>query len=1150
MTYNIISTQHESIDDLDPRQYIIIKGAKVNNLKGVDVAIKRNSLTVITGLSGSGKSSLAFDTLYAEGQRMYVESLSSYARQFLGRMEKPEVEYIKGISPAIAIEQKVTTKNPRSTVGTTTEIYDYFKLFFARIGRTLSPVSGNEVKKDSVTDVINYLFSFEEGTRFMIMAPFKIGENRGLNQELDLLLKKGYARLVAKGEVLQIEDITSGEASIEDFKLSDLFILIDRAVIQFDENSNPDEDTQYRLSDSVQTALFEGEGECVVLNPNPTPAIPRREGVISSPPYGGGVKGVSNGVSFSDRFELDGIVFEEPSVNLFTFNNPYGACRRCEGFGNVLGLDPELVIPDKTLSVFEGAIAPWRSEKMSEWLVPLIRNGIKFDFPIHREYKSLTEDEKLLLWRGNEYFDGLDKFFSFVEAKAHKVQYRVMLSRYRGRTICPECRGSRLRGDASYVKIHGKSIIDLVLMSLKEVSQWFQELELTEAENAIAKRILIEIQNRLDYMERVGLGYLTLNRLASTLSGGESQRIRLATSLGSALVGSMYILDEPSIGLHPRDTQRLISVLESLRDIGNTVIVVEHEEEVMRAADDIIDIGPDAGKLGGDLIFQGRLEVLPPPPNPQRWGGDSEKTGVSDEISQQSINQEVQPYYHSTFQEWVAVKGYAKENRKKMTDAEKKVWEKVRKEQLGCKFRRQHTIGFFIADFVCLSKNLVVEIDGEQHKELVEYDKKRTDFLNAQGFDVIRFTSEEVFTDLGSVLKALANKLENVEPFNKRTPHLTPPQRWGGELAPSPSLGRARVGSHTLRFLSGKDTIEVPRHRRKATDFIEVIGAKENNLKDISVKFPLGTLTVVTGVSGSGKSTLVRGILYPALMRGKGSYSQDSGKFKELKGNLARITQIEMVDQNPIGKSSRSNPVTYIKAYDAIRALMSDQHLSKVRDYKPAFFSFNVDGGRCEACQGEGQQTIEMQFMADVKLTCESCKGRRFKQEILEVTFNEKNISDILNMTIDEAIEFFEKGESRIAKRLRPLQDVGLGYIGLGQSSNTLSGGEAQRVKLAYFLSKGNADTGKTLFIFDEPTTGLHFHDIRKLLKALNALVEQGDSVIVIEHNMEVIKSADWVIDLGPDGGDGGGYVCFEGTPEEMVKIEGNYTADFLKGKI
>lgn len=702
---------------------------------------------------------------------------------------------------------------------------------------------------------------------------------------------------------------------------------------------------------------------------------------VSSLPNVGaaGVLEGRGGVAFSDRFELDGMTFEEPSVNLFTFNNPYGACKRCEGFGNVLGLDPELVIPDKNLSVFEGAIAPWRSEKMSDWLAPLIRHGIKFDFPIHREYKSLTEAEQRLLWTGNAYFDGLDKFFNYVEAQAHKVQYRVLLSRFRGRTVCPECRGSRLRGDASYVKIHGKSIIDLVLMPIKDVSTWFQKLELTENENAIAKRILIEIQNRLDYMERVGLGYLNLNRLAATLSGGESQRIRLATSLGSALVGSMYILDEPSIGLHPRDTQRLVSVLESLRDMGNTVIVVEHEEEVMRAADDIIDIGPEAGKLGGKLVFQGRLEIQ----------------------------------------------------------------KKVNKPQ---KLQIQH--------------------------------------------------------------------------------------------------------SHTLRFLSGEDTIEVPKHRRKTSDFIEIIGAKENNLKDISVKFPLGNLTVVTGVSGSGKSTLVRSILYPALMRGKGSYSQDSGKFKELQGSLERITQIELVDQNPIGKSSRSNPVTYIKAYDAIRALMADQHIAKVRDYKPAFFSFNVDGGRCEACQGEGQQTIEMQFMADVKLTCESCKGKRFKQEILEVTFNEKNIAEILDMTIDEAIEFFAKDEPKIAKRLQPLQDVGLGYIGLGQSSNTLSGGEAQRVKLAYFLSKGNADTGKTLFIFDEPTTGLHFHDIRKLLKALNALVEQGDSVIVIEHNMEIIKSADWIIDLGPDGGDGGGYVCFEGTPEDMVKIEGNYTADFLKEKI
>ncbi len=1117
MIYQITSTQHESIDDLDPRQYIIIKGAKVNNLKSVDVAIQRNKLTVITGLSGSGKSSLAFDTLYAEGQRMYVESLSSYARQFLGRMEKPEVEYIKGISPAIAIEQKVTTKNPRSTVGTTTEIYDYFKLLFARIGRTLSPISGNEVKKDSVTDVVNYLFSMAEGSRVMIMTPFKVAEARSLKEELNLLLAKGYTRLVARNETLQIEEIINGEINIDDYKLSELFILIDRAVIQFDENGKPDEDTQYRLSDSVQTAFFEGEGECVVLNP--TAALP------------------NDGFVFSDRFELDGMIFEEPSVNLFTFNNPYGACKRCEGFGNILGLDPELVIPDKNLSVFEGAIAPWRSEKMSDWLAPLIRHGIKFDFPIHREYKYLTEAEQRLLWTGNAYFDGLDKFFQYIEAQAHKVQYRVLLSRFRGRTVCPECRGSRLRGDANYVKVHGKSIIDLVLMSIKDVSSWFQELELTEAENAIAKRIIIEIQNRLDYMERVGLGYLTLNRLASTLSGGESQRIRLATSLGSALVGSMYILDEPSIGLHPRDTQRLVSVLESLRDIGNTVIVVEHEEEVMRAADDIIDIGPEAGKSGGNLVFQGKVEVESLAVQPNK-----------------KLHNREYPFKTAEYERWKVLEEWARNNRKKQTDAEAALWKVLRGKKIGhLKFLRQHVIEEYIVDFVCLEKRLVVEVDGNHHdtKEQQELVYLRTQYLNYYAFEVIRFTNEEVLGDINSVTEAIVEKAKTM--FILRE---TPPPK-GGEVSidrneKTPSLrGWAGVGSHTLRFLSGEDIIEVPKHRRKASNFVEIIGARENNLKDISVKFPLSTLTVVTGVSGSGKSTLVRSILYPALMRGVGGNAQESGQFKELKGSVSkRITQVEMVDQNPIGKSSRSNPVTYIKAYDAIRALMADQHLAKVRDYKPAFFSFNVDGGRCEACQGEGQQTIEMQFMADVKLTCESCKGKRFKQEILEVTFNEKNIAEILDMTIDEAIEFFAKDEPKIAKRLQPLQDVGLGYIGLGQSSNTLSGGEAQRVKLAYFLSKGNADTGKTLFIFDEPTTGLHFNDIRKLLKALNALVEQGDSVIVIEHNMEVIKCADWIIDLGPEGGEGGGHVCFEGTPEEMVKIEGNYTADFLKEKI
>lgn len=957
-SYSIEHIRHENVEDLDPKQYIIIKGAKVNNLKNIDVAIRRNKMTVITGLSGSGKSSLAFDTLYAEGQRMYVESLSSYARQFLGRMEKPEVEYIRGISPAIAIEQKVSNKNPRSTVGTTTEIYDYLKLFFARAGVTYSPISGNAVKKDSVTDVVNYLFTLTESTRIMVLSPLKIKEERTLLQELDLLLQKGYTRIVLNNEVLQIEEFleATNEKKIEKLT-AEVFILIDRAVVKFDENQQPEEDTQYRLSDSVQTAFFEGEGDCRIK-------------IIT--PEGETIH------QFSDRFELDGIAFEEPSVNLFTFNNPYGACRRCEGFGNVLSLDPDLVIPDKELSVFEGAIAPWRSERMSDWLAPLLRHGIKFDFPIHRSYKDLNDEEKNLLWKGNKYFQGLDDFFKHLEEGAgHKIQYRVMLSRFRGKTSCPECRGSRLRGDAAYVKISNTSITDIVLMPISEASKFFQNLQLTDYQESISKRIRIEIESRLEYMERVGLGYLTLNRLTSTLSGGEYQRIKLATSLGSALVGSMYILDEPSIGLHPRDTQRLISVLESLRDIGNTVIVVEHEEEVMRAADEIIDIGPEAGNLGGELVFQGRL------------------------------------------------------------------------------------------------------LEG----------------------------------------KKIASK-EN------------------------------KMVSHTIDFLTGKDTIDVPLQRRKWSDSIEVKGATENNLKNVSAKFPLGVLTVVTGVSGSGKSTLVRKILYPALGRLKGTSNEEAGRFSDLGGAIERITQVEMIDQNPIGKSSRSNPVTYIKAYDAIRALMSDQHLAKVRDYKPAFFSFNVEGGRCEACQGEGQQVIEMQFMADVKLTCESCQGKRFKQEILEVKFNEKDISDILNMTVDEAIDFFRNDEPRIADRLVPLQRVGLGYVRLGQSSSTLSGGEAQRVKLAFFLSKGNADKGKTLFIFDEPTTGLHFHDIRKLLKALNALVEQGDTVIIIEHNMEIIKSADWIIDLGPEGGENGGFVSFEGTPEAMIQLKDNYTAHFLKEKI
>ncbi len=948
----------DQFDELDPRQYILIKGARVNNLKNIDVAIPRNKLVVITGLSGSGKSSLAFDTLFAEGQRMYVESLSSYARQFLGRMEKPEVEYIKGISPAIAIEQKVNTRNPRSTVGTSTEIYDYLKLLFARIGHTYSPVSGEIVRKDSVTDVVNYMLAHDEGTRVMILAPLLIRDGRSQIEELTILLSKGYNRIVLNEEVVSIEDILENPGQFSQAG-NQVFILIDRAAIRHN-----DEDTQYRLSDSVQTAFFEGEGTCTVH-----------------------IVGSEKRV-FSDKFELDGITFEEPTVNLFSFNNPYGACKRCEGFGKVLGIDPDLVIPDKNLSVYDGAIAPWRTEKMGEWLIPLVRNGVKFDFPIHRPYKDLTPAQKELLWTGNQYFQGINEFISELESQTHKIQYRVMLSRFRGRTTCPDCRGSRLRKDASYVKIGGKSITDLVLMPIQDVSGFFKQLELSDHDRQIARRVLTEIESRLDYMNRVGLGYLTLNRLTSTLSGGEFQRIKLATSLGSALVGSMYILDEPSIGLHPRDTQRLVGVLESLRDLGNTVIVVEHEEEVMHAADQIIDIGPEAGTGGGHVVFQGKQS----------------------DIAELRVN--------------------------------------------------------------------------------------------------------------------------------------------GQEVIGSQGVGDGNVKSHTLDFLLGNDSIPVPSVRRKSLHFLEIKGARENNLKELDVKIPLNNLTVVTGVSGSGKSTLIRKILYPALMRLKGEFSEDVGRFDELTGSVDRIEAVEMIDQNPIGKSSRSNPVTYIKAYDYIRQMMSEQPLSKARGYKPSHFSFNVDGGRCEICQGEGQVKIEMQFMADIYLTCEGCNGKRFKQEVQEVKYQDKDVAEILDMTVDEAIEFFKTSEPKLADKLLPLQEVGLGYVGLGQSSNTLSGGEAQRVKLASFLGKGSSNKGKTLFIFDEPTTGLHFHDIKKLLKAINALVEQGDSVIIIEHNMEVIKSADWIIDLGPEGGENGGQLTFTGTPEEMVKLEGNYTAEFLKEKI
>lgn len=941
---SLLETEKVSLETLDARKYIIIKGAKVNNLKNLDVAIPRNKLIVITGLSGSGKSSLAFDTLFAEGQRMYVESLSSYARQFLGRMEKPEVDYIRGISPAVAIEQKVNTRNPRSTVGTTTEIYDYLKLLFARIGVTYSPISGQEVRKDTVSDVVDYVLNLAENTRLLILSPLIIHDGRTLADELNILLSKGYNRITVNGEIKEIEELLPGTDLNPD---DEYLILIDRIVVKHD-----DEATQYRLSDSVQTAFFEGDSTCIVQ----IMGGDRRE--------------------FSDRFELDGIQFEEPGINLFSFNNPYGACRRCEGFGKILGIDPDLVIPDKNLSVYEGAIAPWRTEKMTEWLRPLLSNGIRFDFPIHRPYKDLSEEQKKVLWTGNQYFKGLDAFFEDLEKQTHKIQYRVLLSRYRGRTVCPDCRGSRLRKDASYVKINGRSIVDLVLMPVSETAVFFKDLKLTDYQMKVGRRILTEIQKRLDYMEQVGLGYLTLNRLTATLSGGEFQRIKLATSLGSALVGSMYILDEPSIGLHPRDTQKLIGVLKNLRDLGNTVIVVEHEEEIMRAADQIIDIGPEAGSHGGELVFQGN-------------------------------------------------------------------WEQIRT------------------------------------------------------------------LDQTSTLK-----------------------------------------SHTLAFLKGKERIDVPLFRRKSRDFVEVRGVTENNLKNLDVRFPLGVLTVVTGVSGSGKSTLIRKVLYPALMRALGEHKDEIGKFTELSGSIHRIEAVEMVDQNPIGKSSRSNPVTYIKAYDYLRQLMADQPLSKTRGYKPSHFSFNVDGGRCEVCQGEGQVQVEMQFMADLYLTCEGCGGKRFKQEILDVKYRDKDITEILSMTVDDAIAYFKDSDKKLVERLQPLQDVGLGYVQLGQSSNTLSGGEAQRVKLASFLGKGSSSRGKTLFIFDEPTTGLHFHDIRKLLNSINALVNQGETVIVIEHNMEIIKNADWIIDLGPEGGEKGGQICFEGTPEDMVKLEGNHTARFLREKL
>ncbi|GGK28739.1 UvrABC system protein A [Yeosuana aromativorans] len=925
-----------TLSDVNPKQNIIIKGAKLHNLKNIDVVIPRNKLVVITGLSGSGKSSLAFDTLYAEGQRRYVESLSSYARQFLGRLNKPKVDYIKGIAPAIAIEQKVNSTNPRSTVGTTTEIYDYLKLLFARIGKTYSPISGNEVKKDTVSDVLNYLMGFEEGERLLLLAPIHLETGREMTDKLKVLQQQGYARIKVKDDVMRIDESLDIDESIHD-----IYLVVDRIIIK------NEEDFQNRLADAVQTAFFEGKGECIIetLNSN-------------------------SQRHFSNKFELDGMTFLEPNVHLFSFNNPYGACPKCEGYGDIIGIDDDLVIPNTSLSIYENAIFPWRGESMSWYRDQLVNNSHKFDFPIHKPYFELTAEQKQLIWDGNQYFEGLNSFFAELEAKAYKIQNRVMLSRYRGKTKCKVCNGKRLRQEANYVKINGATITDLVEMPLSKLAMFFSQLELNDYDTQVASRLLKEINNRLSFLSNVGLDYLTLNRKSNTLSGGESQRINLATSLGSSLVGSMYILDEPSIGLHPKDTERLILVLKQLRDLGNTVIVVEHDEDIMKAADSIIDIGPEAGTFGGEVVAHGNYN----------------------------------------------------------------------------------------------------------------------------------------------------------------------------DILASESL--------TAKYLNGSLQIEVPKKRRTSKYHVDIIGARENNLKNIDVSFPLGMLTVITGVSGSGKSTLVKKILYPALQKKLTDFGDKPGQFTALEGNFSNINHIEFVDQNPIGRSSRSNPVTYIKAYDDIRALYSNQKLSAIRGFQAKHFSFNVDGGRCETCKGEGEVTIEMQFMADVHLECETCKGKRFKKEVLEVMFAGKNIDDILNMTIDDAITFFDTNkQSKIKQKLQPLQDVGLGYVTLGQSSSTLSGGEAQRIKLASFLGKGN-NKEKALFIFDEPTTGLHFHDILKLLKSFNALIEKGHSIIVVEHNLELIKCADHIIDLGPEGGENGGHIVSKGTPEDIANDKASVTGHYLKEKL
>jgi excinuclease ABC subunit A len=931
------------IATLQPKNNILIKGAQIHNLKNLNVVIPRNELVVITGLSGSGKSSLAFDTLYAEGQRRYVESLSSYARQFLGRLDKPKVEYIKGIAPAIAIEQKVNTTNARSTVGTSTEIYDYLKLLFARIGKTFSPVSGSEVKKDTVTDVITKVKSFPLDSKWLLLSPIHLEQGRQLEDKLKVLLQQGFARILVNNEMVRLDDISTAldVTKMHELDNKDIFLIIDRIIVK------EEEEFFNRLADAIQTAFFEGKGVCYLQDLD-----------------------TNSRLTFSSNFELDGITFLEPNIHLFSFNNPYGACPTCEGYGNIIGIDNELVIPNTALSVYENAIFPWRGESMGWYRDQLVNNAYKFDFPIHKPYFELTEEQKELIWKGNSYFTGLNDFFKDLEEKNYKIQNRVMLSRYRGKTKCTNCKGKRLHKEANYITIGGQTISELVDMSIKRLIPFFRELQLSGYDQKVAKRLLLEINNRLDFLSDVGLDYLTLNRNSATLSGGESQRINLATSLGSSLVGSMYILDEPSIGLHPKDTERLIKVLKNLRDLGNTVIVVEHDEDIMKAADRIIDIGPEAGTFGGELVAEG------------------------------------------------------------------------------------------------------------------------------------------TFTE---ILKA---------------------------------------DSLTAKYLNGELEISVPKKRRKSNNFIEIKGARENNLQNIDVAFPLESLTVITGVSGSGKSTLVKKILFPAMQKKLEGIGDKAGQFSEISGSFSHIKHIEYVDQNPIGRSSRSNPVTYIKAYDDIRDLYAKEKLSKVRGYQAKHFSFNVDGGRCETCKGEGSINVEMVFMADVSLPCETCGGKRFKKEVLEVAFENKNIDDILTMTIDDAITFFtENKQTKITQKLQPLQDVGLGYVQLGQSSSTLSGGEAQRIKLASFLVKG-VTKEKALFVFDEPTTGLHFHDIKKLLASFEALIEKGHSIIVIEHNLDLIKCADWLIDLGPEGGENGGQILAVGTPEEIVKNKKSVTGSYLKEKL